>query len=99
MRGRRLALKAIALMLWTGWVVSVLGGALPRVGSRLNGVEKEMVKPGPERDWTGPDWRQASITLSIKLAAHFQSAQRKRKLQGQKRRLRTEYATLGGRLS
>ncbi|KAH0971208.1 hypothetical protein GBA52_023364 [Prunus armeniaca] len=50
-------------MLWTGWVVSVLGGALPRVGSRLNGVEKEMVKPGPERDWTGLDWRQASITL------------------------------------
>lgn len=33
--------------------MSVLGGALPRVGSRLNGVEKEMVKLGTERDWTG----------------------------------------------
>lgn len=79
--------------------MSVLGGALPRVGSRLNGVEKEMVKLGTERDWTGLDWRQASITLSIELAAYFQSAQRKRKLQGQKRRLRTEYVTLGERLS
>ncbi|VVA09766.1 Hypothetical predicted protein [Prunus dulcis] len=51
MRGRRLALKASFNVV--DWVVSVLGGALPRVGSRLNGVEKEMVKLGPERDWTG----------------------------------------------